>query len=293
MNAEDARRRHLGRGLSALLGEDAAEPTSSEAGRAPRVISLDLLRPSRFQPRRRFEQEGMDALEASIREKGVLQPILVRKTADHAYEIIAGERRWRAAQRAGLHELPVVVKELTDREALEIALVENVQRADLSPIEEALGYQRLITEFDHTQEQLAKVVGKSRSHVANLLRLLDLPPGVKSLLDSGKLSAGHARALIGIEDAETLARQVVARNLNVRQTERLAQIGKKRNARKTLSSAKDTDTIALERELSTILGLKVTLKPAGKAGDLTIRYETLEQLDDVVQRLSSKSGGVS
>jgi ParB family chromosome partitioning protein len=288
MNTDD-RRRHLGRGLSALLGDDGTEPVSSDASRTPRFVSLDLLRPSRFQPRRRFGQEEMDSLEASIREKGVIQPILVRKTTDQAYEIIAGERRWRAAQRAGLHELPVVVRELNDREALEIALVENVQRADLSPIEEALGYQRLMTEFDHTQEQLSKVVGKSRSHVANLLRLLDLPPGVKTLLDSGKITAGHARALLGVEDAETLARQVVARNLNVRQTERLTQLGKKRNARKQSLSAKDTDTLALERELSALLGLKVTLKPSGKAGDLTIRYESLEQLDDVVQRLSAKS----
>ena len=287
MNAED-RRRHLGRGLSALLGEDTAEPAPADNARAPRFVSLDLLRPGRFQPRRRFGQEEMDSLEASIREKGVIQPILVRKTNDQAYEIIAGERRWRAAQRAGLHELPVVVRELTDREALEIALVENVQRADLSPIEEALGYQRLMTEFDHTQEQLSKVVGKSRSHVANLLRLLDLPPGVKTLLDGGKITAGHARALLGAEDAETLARQVVSRNLNVRQTERLTQLGKKRNARKQTLSAKDTDTLALERELSAILGLKVTLKPSGKAGDLTVRYESLEQLDDVVQRLSTK-----
>ena len=288
MNTDD-RRRHLGRGLWALLCDDGGETASSDAGRTPRFVSLDLLRPSRFQPRRRFGQEEMDSLEASIREKGVIQPILVRKTADQAYEIIAGERRWRAAQRAGLHELPVVVRELNDREALEIALVENVQRADLSPIEEALGYQRLMTEFDHTQEQLSKVVGKSRSHVANLLRLLDLPPGVKTLLDDGKITAGHARALLGVEDAETLARQVVARNLNVRQTERLTQLGKKRNARKQTLSAKDTDTLALERELSALLGLKVTLKPAGKAGDLTIRYESLEQLDDVVQRLSAKS----
>ncbi len=287
MNAED-RRRHLGRGLSALLGEDTAEAAPADNARAPRFVSLDLLRPGRFQPRRRFGQEEMDSLEASIREKGVIQPILVRKTTDQAYEIIAGERRWRAAQRAGLHELPVVVRELTDREALEIALVENVQRADLSPIEEALGYQRLMTEFDHTQEQLSKVVGKSRSHVANLLRLLDLPPGVKTLLDGGKITAGHARALLGVEDAETLARQVVSRNLNVRQTERLTQLGKKRTARKQTLSAKDTDTLALERELSAILGLKVTLKPSGKAGDLTVRYESLEQLDDVVQRLSTK-----
>jgi len=287
MNAED-RRRHLGRGLSALLGEDTVEAAPVDNARAPRFVSLDLLRPGRFQPRRRFGQEEMDSLEASIREKGVIQPILVRKTADQAYEIIAGERRWRAAQRAGLHELPVVVRELTDREALEIALVENVQRADLSPIEEALGYQRLMTEFDHTQEQLSKVVGKSRSHVANLLRLLDLPPSVKTLLDSGKITAGHARALLGVEDAETLVRQVVARNLNVRQTERLTQLGKKRNARKQILSAKDTDTLALERELSALLGLKVTLKPSGKAGDLTIRYESLEQLDDIVQRLSAK-----
>ncbi|MCX7354037.1 MAG: ParB/RepB/Spo0J family partition protein [Alphaproteobacteria bacterium] len=287
MNTDD-KRRHLGRGLSALLGDDGIETASSDASRPPRFVALDLLRPGRFQPRRRFVQEEMDSLEASIREKGVIQPILVRKTSDQAYEIIAGERRWRAAQRAGLHELPVVVRELNDREALEIALVENVQRADLSPIEEALGYQRLMTEFDHTQEQLSKVVGKSRSHVANLLRLLDLPPGVKTLLDGGKISAGHARALLGVENAETLARQIVARNLNVRQTERLTQLGKKRNARKQTLSAKDTDTLALERELSALLGLKVTLKPSGKAGDLSIRYESLEQLDDVVQRLSAK-----
>lgn len=286
MSVEDIRRRHLGRGLSALLGDEGQDYAALDQVRSSKTVPIDLLQPNRFQPRHRFDDEPMDSLVASVREKGILQPILVRRTADQRFEIVAGERRWRAAQRVGLHEVPVLVKDLSDRDTLEVALVENVQRQDLSPIEEALGYKRLIDEFHHTQEDMARVVGKSRSHVANMLRLLELPSAVQELLDGGKISAGHARALIGLSDAETLARQVVSRGLNVRQTEHLAQSHKSGSDARRRPHGRDTDTVALERQLTNSLGLKITLTPRGKAGEVKIHYENLEQLDDIVARLS-------
>jgi ParB family chromosome partitioning protein len=283
-----ARRRGLGMGLSALLGGD-ADFLKSPPGAATRV-PIEFLAPSPLQPRRHFAEDELDALAESIRARGVMQPLLVRAAAGEAqrYEIIAGERRWRAAQRAGVHELPVVVYALSDREALEVALLENVQRQDLSPIEEAAGYRRLIDEFGHTQAELASVVGKSRSHIANLLRLLALPPSVRSLLDAGALSAGHARALLMAPDAAALAKRVLDQGLNVRQTERLVQANKSRPARRG-QAGPDADTRALERELSARIGLKVTLKTAGNGGRLTIVYRTLDQLDAVLARL--RAGG--
>ena len=285
--SEDGRRRNLGRGLSALFGEESEDYAALDRLRQAKTVPIDFVRAGRFQPRRHFDQAALDALAESIREKGVLQPILVRRHPEDAsaYEIIAGERRWRAAQLAQLHEIPVVIRELDDREALEVALVENVQRQDLTPLEEAEGYRRLMEEFSHTQENLAKSVGKSRSHVANTMRLLALPDAVKQHLDAGRLSAGHARALLNAGDPAGLADEIVRRGLNVRQAELLAQAAKpvKKSA---APSAKDPDTAALERDLGNLLGLKVTVTFAGRGGALTIHYRTLEQLDDVLRRLN-------
>lgn len=314
-----AARRGLGRGLSALFGDTetalddevagaarggaaAGEAEQSERLTAERLVPIGRLRSGRFQPRKEFDQQAIDDLSESIREKGIIQPILVRKHPDEAdlFEIIAGERRWRAAQQAQLHEVPVLVKSFTDREALEVALVENLQRQDLTPLEESEGYQRLMDEFHHTQEDLAKAVGKSRSHVANMMRLLNLPDPVKGMLREGKLTAGHARALLNAEDPVTLAERVVSRGLNVRQTEKLAVTEGKKQPRKKGATAsdgpghKDADTVALERDLSQLLGLKVSILFAGRGGSLTVEYDTLEQLDDILHRLSNgihKLGG--
>jgi len=284
--SEEGRRRNLGRGLSALFGEESEDYAALDRLRQAKNVAIDLIRAGRFQPRRHFEEEALTALADSIREKGVLQPILVRRHPEEAsaYEIIAGERRWRAAQMAQLHEVPVVIRELDDREALEVALVENVQRRDLTPLEEAEGYSRLMDEFGHTQEHLAKSVGKSRSHVANMMRLLGLPEPVKAHLDAGRLTAGHARALLNAGDPITLAEEVVRRGLNVRQAESLAKTARPGKGR-AAKPPKDADTAALERDLGNLLGLKVTVNFAGRGGALTIHYRTLEQLDDVLRRL--------
>lgn len=287
-------KRNLGRGLAALFGEEKEDYAELDRVRTTRKVAVGQLRPGRFQPRRRFDDEALGTLVNSIREKGVLQPLLVRRLEGEAdqFEIIAGERRWRAAQLAQVHELPVVVRELSDAEALEVALVENIQRQDLTPLEEAEGYQRLMAEFSHTQEDLSRVVGKSRSHVANMMRLLNLPEKVKSMLDDGRLSAGHARALLNAPDPLAIAEEVVAKGLSVRETERLAQSGKTPRARKSgakksamPATAKDADTRALERDLSLLLGLKVSIDLKGETGDISIHFETLEQLDDVLHRL--------
>ena len=288
----DEPRKGLGRGLSALLGDEAEDQTSPDRGRLTDSVPIEQVAPGKFQPRQRFDDEEMNSLVESVRSKGILQPILVRRDPVHAesYEIIAGERRWRAAQRAQLHEVPVIVREFSDQEALEIALIENLQRENLSPIEEANAFQRLMVEFDHTQEILAKAVGKSRSSVANTLRLLTLPQSVQAHVDSGAISAGHARALVGLDDAERLAAEIMRKDLSVRQTEQLAQSSKgilPAKPRKT--SVKDPDTIALERDLSNMLGLRVVIKFRGdgaKGGSVTINYATLDQLDDILQRLN-------
>lgn len=285
---EEGKRRGLGRGLSALLGEVAEEAEGGEAApRNLRNVGIDRLRPGRYQPRQSFDDDAISDLVDSIREKGILQPILVRRLDDgDGFEIIAGERRWRAAQRAGLHEVPVLVKDFSDREALEVALVENLQRQDLSALEEAQGYRRLLEEFGNTQEELARAVGKSRSHVANTMRLLALPDPVKLMVEAGELTAGHARALLATDDPLAVARQVVARGLNVRQTEKLAQKPPRRQPKAPRDEHKDADTRALERDLSALLGLKVTIEFHGRGGELTIHYGTLEQLDDILHRLS-------
>lgn len=299
-------RRGLGRGLSALLGEAedenadgaATAATASESGgaapaAAPRELPIDLIDSNPTQPRTVFHDADMEELTNSIRERGVLQPILVRPKPNGRFEIVAGERRWRAAQKVGLHNVPVVVRELDDLQVMEIAIVENVQRADLNPIDEARGYEVLIARFGRSQEMVAQVVGKSRSHVANMLRLLTLPGSVLNLVVEGKLSAGHARALITSDNAEALAQQVMAKGLSVRDTEALARKGAEPAARGGprgggggASAGKDTDTLALENDLAEVLGLSVQIADRGGAGELKISYKTLEQLDDLCRRLS-------
>lgn len=281
----------LGRGLSALLGSDAADYATLDKVRTAKEVPIELLRANRYQPRHVFNAEALDELVDSIREKGILQPILVRRVADSAdqYEIIAGERRWRAAQKAKLHKVPVVIKDLTDGEMLEVALIENIQRSDLTPIEEARGYERLMNEFSHTQEQLSQLVGKSRSHVANLLRLLTLPAELQDMLADGRLTMGHARALINADDPVALAKRIVQDNLNVRATEDLARAAKPKGAPRgggPRGRERDPDTAALELDLSQTVGLKVTImQRSNEAGELRIAYSTLEQLDDLCQRL--------
>lgn len=308
MTDDSTRRRSnkLGRGLSALLGDEEEDQAQLDRLRQTRSLPVERLTPGPFQPRRRFDAEDLAELAESIREQGVLQPILVRRAADgESYEIIAGERRWRAAQLAQLHEIPVLVREFDDRTAMEIALVENVQRRDLTALEEADGYHRLIDDYGHSQEDVARAVGKSRSHVANTLRLLNLPGEVRTLLEDGQLTAGHARALLGQEDAVELAREVVTRKLNVRDTERLVQRRrmeptparprKPRGGAGQAAAAKDADTLALERDLGERLGLAVAIvHDAGSGGgSLTVRYQDLDQLDLVIERLSGISTGRS
>lgn len=281
--------RQLGRGLSALLGDSAPETVDRDGAGGITALPIGLLSPGPFQPRRIFAEDDIASLAESIRARGILQPILVREAPDQPgqYQIIAGERRWRAAQRARLHDVPVLVRDLGDEEALEVALVENIQRTDLNTLEEAEGYRRLMDEFSHTQESLSRVIGKSRAHIANTLRLLTLPDAVKKLLEGGDLSAGHARTLVGLENAVALAEQIVKRGLNVRQTEKLVRRkGPGRSAVKSDRPAKDADTLALERTLTDLLGLRVSVDFDGEGGKVTFEYRTLDQLDDIIRRLS-------
>jgi len=302
------KKKGLGRGLSHLFGEaEAAYRVSAPEAPAAQqaaagggsTLPVAFLRPGRFQPRRHFDEAALEELAGSIRHHGLLQPILVRPVAGQAdaYEIIAGERRWRAAQRASLHDVPVVIQTLTDSQALEIALVENLQRQDLSALEEAEGYKRLMDEFGHSHAELGELVGKSRSHVANMLRLLALPDSVRTLVQSGELSAGHARALLTAPDPEALAKAVTARNLSVRDTERMANAAK--DTRKPSSKAaptpasgkpvaKHADLLALERDMTERLGLKVTIEGHGSSGTLGIVYKSLDQLDEILAKLSRK-----
>ncbi|MSO96973.1 MAG: ParB/RepB/Spo0J family partition protein [Rhodospirillaceae bacterium] len=290
MNAETTKRKTLGRGLNALFGEqdgdgDSSAPASTKSAT---TLPVDVLTPSPLQPRKHFDEPSLNELAASIKEKGILQPLLVRPDPNTPgrYEIIAGERRWRAAQRAQVHDVPVLVRELSDSEVLEVALIENLQRQDLSPAEEARGYQRLIDDFAHTQEEISEIVGKSRTHVANLLRLLNLPDGVLRLIDDGKLSAGQAKPLVGLKNAEALAHKITRRGLSVRQSERLAK-GHGKTKRVMLRAEKDADTRALEITLENATGYSVDISFDGKGGGVAIAYANLEQLDDIVKRLST------
>ena len=288
----------LGRGLASLIGE----PVSYQQQKLPaegeqRMVAIDLVRGGKFNPRKDFREEELNELADSIRTKGLVQPIIVRPdpAGGPGYEIVAGERRWRASQRAGLHSVPVIVRELGDREVLELAIIENVQRADLNAIEEAAGYRDLVERFSYSQEQLSEIIGKSRSHVANTLRLLKLPSRVQEMVSQGQLTAGHARALIGREDAEGLAERIVTQGLNVRDVEALVQdgggvdeaIGVPRKTRD-----KDPDTKAFEKELSDTLGLKVEIKRgSGESGNLIIKFGNFDQLDYIKLRLTGVPQG--
>ncbi len=291
---DDPSKRRLGRGLAALIGE-MDQPISDIATRpavsADRKIAIDLVLRNPRNPRKHFAEEDLRDLAASIRQHGIVQPVVVRPVADGKFEIIAGERRWRAAQLAGLGEVPALVREVDDRTALELAIVENVQRADLNPLEEALGYEQLIAEHGYTQNDLGEIIGKSRSHVANSLRLLKLPDLVRDMITSGELSAGHARALIPTSDPVGLARTIVAKGYSVRDAERLAQNNIRAQSQpvlETKSAVKDPDTLALERSLSDALGLDVTVSHRGAGGRLTIAYKTLEQLEEICRLLERR-----
>ena len=283
----------LGRGLAALIGDVGDETSVADSGRKARRAPIENLRPNPRNPRRMFTDDELDELSASIRERGIIQPIVVRALQDDKFEIIAGERRWRAAQRAGLHDVPIAVVEANDAQSLEFAIIENVQRADLNPIEEASGYLALMDDFNRTQDEVAKIVGKSRPHVANTIRLLKLAEPVKQLVRSGKISAGHARLLLGQSNAETIAQEIIEKGLSVRQVEvalrkddatrvRDAQ----REARGRAAGAKDANTRALEKRLADSLGLEVSVEHRGEGGTLKIKYRNLEQLDAVLKKLS-------
>ena len=285
------KKKKLGRGLSALLGESNDDFAKLDRVRTGKPVAVELLHPGKYQPRHHMDQVAIDALAQSIREKGVLQPLLVRRHPDDpsAFEIIAGERRWRAAQLAQLFEVPVIIKDFDDQTTLEVALVENVQRENLSAVEEADAYQQLMEEFGHTQDDVSRLVGKSRSHVANTLRLLALDPKVKKFVEEGLLSAGHARTLIGVDGAYEKAKKIIEKNLSVREAEKLARQSSGKSQSKSDSNAKpkDVDTIALERDLSNLLGLKVTVDSSGQKGVLRIAYDDLDQLDLVIDKLKS------
>jgi ParB family chromosome partitioning protein len=285
----------LGRGLSALLGDIAREePVAGEVGRGLTLLPIGEIEANPDQPRRRFDDEALAELADSIAARGLIQPIIVRPRGGR-YQIVAGERRWRAAQRAGLHEIPVVIKDIADSATLELALVENIQRQDLNPIEEAGSYQRLMRDFGHSQDELGRIVNKSRSHVANLVRLLDLPVKVRDMVAEGRLSMGHARAIATAADPEALARQVEAKGLSVRQTEALARadkgVAKQPRARRSKSGEEpvvDADVAALERQLGDALGLRIQITHGENGGTVTIAYSTLDQLDMLCQRMSGE-----
>jgi len=292
MMAEEARSR-LGRGLASLIGDVGGEAAHLERPRAQRKVPIEFLKANPRNPRRAFSETGLQELADSIRQHGVIQPIAVRpvKGTPDRYEIIAGERRWRASQLAGLHEVPIVPLDVSDSDALELAIIENVQREDLNAIEEAQGYHALAAEFKRSQEEIAKIVGKSRSHVANTMRLTKLPAEVQAHIVSGELSAGHARALLAVPDPVATAKIILAQGLNVRQVETLAhEIGgstpKIRNSRGVL--IKDPDTLALEKRVGDILGLSVKVDHRGPSGTMHIKYRDLEQLDEILRRLDTK-----
>jgi ParB family transcriptional regulator, chromosome partitioning protein len=287
--SEDLSRKRLGRGLAALIGEMDKPAQPAQTPSADRRVPIAFISPNPRNPRRNFADADLTDLAQSIREHGIVQPVVVRpgKDKDH-YEIIAGERRWRAAQRAGLAEIPVIVRDVNDRTALELAIIENVQRADLNPVEEAMGYQQLVEEHSYTQADLAQVIGKSRSHVANTLRLLRLPEVIRDMLVDGTLSAGHARTLVTAADPAALAKRIVEEGLSVRQAEALAQMPPETEEHKAAAPhhPKDADTVALEKLLSDATGLKVTINHRAKGGEVKIAYSTLEQLDELCRRLN-------
>jgi len=296
--SDDASRKRLGRGLAALIGEidQPVESKSKPAVSADRLVPIEHVSRNPRNPRRTFDTTDLEDLSRSIRQHGIVQPVMVRRAGDDRFEIIAGERRWRAAQMAGLVEIPVIVRDVDDRTALEIAIVENVQRADLNALEEAQGYEQLIAQYGYTQNDLGEVIGKSRSHVANSLRLLKLPDEVRKMLAEGALSAGHARAIVSTSDPVRLAKLIAEDGLSVRDAERLAQkdadqtanAGQVETKSANRPEEKDADTVALERSLSDVLGLKVQLAHKGQGGQLRIDYRSLEQLDELCRLLGEK-----
>ena len=277
-------KRRLGRGLAALIGDDTSEESVIQDIRSLRHVPVELLHPNPNNPRKHFAEEDLESLAKSLKDKGLLQPLVVRPRGDGSFEIVAGERRWRASQRAGLHDLPVLIRELDDKETLEIALIENIQRSDLNPLEEARAYRQLIEHYSYTQKQLADAIGKSRSHIANTMRLMTLPDAIQTQIEKGELTAGHARSLIATESPEILADKIIKLNLTVRQAEDLA-----RDTNQTPSNIakpeKDADTKALEKTLSQAIGLSVYIKHKDNAGGtVSISYKTLDQLDDIIKR---------
>jgi ParB family chromosome partitioning protein len=283
----------LGRGLASLIGDPSPMQSRLPPEGEQRMVGIDQLRAGRLNPRKDFREDELAELAESIRQKGLVQPILVRpEPSGSTYEIVAGERRWRAAQKAGLHNVPVIVRDLVDQEVLELAIIENVQRSDLNPIEEASGYNELIERYGYTQEALAEVIGKSRSHLANTLRLLKLPESVRAMVQDGQLTAGHARALVGREDADVLAERIVRNDLNVRDVEALVQAAGADRAEERKPREKDPDTRAFEKELSDALGLKVEIRRgSGESGMLMIKYGNYDQLDYIRMRLADPAAG--
>jgi ParB family chromosome partitioning protein len=290
--AEEARSR-LGRGLAALIGDAGSEVAAIDRLRGQRLVPIEFLRPNPRNPRRDFKENELDDLSASIKERGILQPILVRSISGvaDAYEIVAGERRWRAAQRANVHDVPIILVEADEKAALEIAVIENVQRADLNALEEAMGYEQLGNEFGYSQGDLARIIGKSRSHIANTLRLLKLPTLSRRMLAEGHLSAGHARALLSVSDPDAVAKRIVEQGLSVRDVERITQQETENSAGRAKTNAarreKDADTRALEKDISDALGLAVSIDGRGERGEVRIRYKDLEQLDALCARLKA------
>ncbi|WP_375606090.1 MULTISPECIES: ParB/RepB/Spo0J family partition protein [unclassified Bartonella] len=296
---DDLSKKRLGRGLAALIGDinlnnNIARSSSfdklNESGSlSEQFIPLESISCNPHNPRRHFTETELDNLTQSIRQHGVVQPVIVRPLRDHPhrFELIAGERRWRAAQRANLNQLPVIIRDVDDKTALELAIIENVQRADLNPIEEAKGYEMLLNEHDYTQVDLAQVIGKSRSHVANTLRLLKLPEKVQQFLTDGQLSAGHARCLITVDNPQDLAEKIIREGLSVRQTEILAYEQANPKTKKRTNSEKDAETKSLEKLLADVIGMKVIIRHGKKGGDLKIHYSSLEQLDEICRRLQS------
>ncbi|PIT71108.1 ParB/RepB/Spo0J family partition protein [Bartonella tribocorum] len=296
---DDLSKKRLGRGLAALIGDinlnnNIARSSSfdklNESGNiSERFVSIEAISCNPHNPRRHFTETELDNLAQSIRQHGVVQPVIVRPLRDHPhrFELIAGERRWRAAQRANLNQLPVIIRDVDDKTALELAIIENIQRADLNPIEEAKGYEMLLNEHDYTQVDLAQVIGKSRSHVANTLRLLKLPEKVQQFLTDGQLSAGHARCLITVDNPQDLAEKIIREGLSVRQTEILAYEQANPKTKKRTTMKKDAETKSLEKLLADVIGMKVIIRHGKKGGDLKIRYSSLEQLDEICRRLQS------
>jgi ParB family transcriptional regulator, chromosome partitioning protein len=284
-------KRRLGRGLAALIGDDTSEEAIVQDARSLRHVPVELLHPNPLNPRKHFAEEDLESLAKSLKDKGLLQPLVVRPRADGSFEIVAGERRWRASQRAGIHELPVLIRELDDRETLEIALIENIQRSDLNALEEARAYRQLMDQYSYTQQQLADSIGKSRSHIANTMRLLSLPEAIQIQIENGKLTAGHARSLVATEYPAEMADQIIKLGLTVREAEELARKNAVAPETKSYASEKDADTRALEKTLTEALGLSTSIKhKSSGGGSVLISYKSLDQLDEVIRKLTAQVG---